>query len=32
MGDRTEPWSTPTLVLMDGEEKPFQVYVIEKFE
>jgi len=32
MGDRAEPWPTPTLVLNDGEKKPFQVYIVEQFE
>jgi len=32
MGDRAEPWPTPTLVLNGREEKLFQVYVVEKFE
>jgi len=32
IGDRAEPWPTPTLVLNNREEKPFQVYVIDQFE
>ena len=27
--NRTEPWPIPTLVLNDGEEKPFYVYIVE---
>ena len=30
IGESAEPWSTPTLVLKDGEEKLFHVYVVER--
>jgi len=32
MGERVEPWSTPTLVLKARDEKLFQVYVVERLE
>ena len=32
MGERMEPWLTPTLVLNDREVKLFQVYVVDLLE
>ena len=29
IGESTERWPTPTLVLKDGEANPFHVYVVE---
>ena len=29
IGERTEPCPTPMLVLKGGNEKPFQVYVVD---
>jgi len=32
MGKRAEPWPTLTLVLKAGDEKLFQVYMVERLE
>jgi len=32
MGEKAEPWPTPTLVLKVGDEKLFQVYMVERLE
>jgi len=32
MGERAEPWPTLTLVLNAGDEKLFQVYVVDQLE
>jgi len=32
MGERAEPWPMPTLVLKIGDEKLFQVYVVDRLE
>ena len=29
IGERAEPWPTPTLVLNAGDKKLFQVYVVD---
>jgi len=32
MGERAEPWPTPTLVLKARDKKLFQVYVVDQLE